>query len=94
MQLDKMTKKHYDYLKRQFDMDAETFNAICEENGARLDSLLDELTWKECDAAYELEEEGEYSEDSICAIELIDIICGPYDPDVINAPDRETGIDE
>lgn len=94
MQLDQVTKKHYDYLKRQFDMDAETFNVICDENGTRLDSLLDELTWKECDASDEFEEKGEYSEDSICAIELVDIICGPYDPDVINALDREMEIDE
>lgn len=84
MQLNLMTGRHYDYLKRQFDMDAETFDSVCEEGGTRLDDLVDELTWKECDAAYELEEKGKYSKDSICAIELVDIICGPYDPEEIN----------
>jgi len=89
MQLNLMTQKHYDYLKRQFDIDAETFNAICEEDGDRLDNLLDELTWKECDASDEYSKNGKYSEDSLCAIELVDIICGPYDPDVINAPEED-----
>lgn len=89
MQLNLMTQKHYDYLKKQFDIDADTFNAICKEGGEGLEKLLDELTWKECDASYEYEEKGKYSEDSLCAIELIDIICGPYDPDVINAPEED-----
>ena len=89
MQLEKMTRKHYDYVKRQFGIDAETFNAICEERGKRFDELIDELTWKECDASDELAEKGEYSEDSVCAIELVDIICGQYDPEEINEGSEE-----
>ena len=81
MQLEKMTRKHYDYVKRQFGID--------EERGKRFDELIDELTWKECDASDELAEKGEYSEDSVCAIELVDIICGPYDPEEINEGSEE-----
>ena len=81
MQIEKAKKKHFEYLERTFGISEERFRKMCEENGKELDELFDELTWKECDAAYELEEKGEYSKDGRCAIELIDIICGPYSDD-------------
>ena len=89
MQLEKMTGKHYQYLRKQFGISEDEFNAICKDNGKALDSLLDDLTWKECDAAEEYEKNGKYSEDGQCAIDLVDIICGPYDPEEINGNDSE-----
>ena len=89
MQLEKMTEKHYQYLQAEFGVDRNAFAAICEENGEALDKLIDDLTWKECDAAEEFEKNGEYSERGKCAIELIDILCGPYDPVEINGEDSE-----
>ena len=41
MQLDKMAQKHYDYLKKQFNMDADYFDEICKEDGDKLEKLLD-----------------------------------------------------
>lgn len=79
MQLNLMTEKHVKYLKENFDIDEKRFVSICEEDGEELAKLLDDLTWKECDAADEYNKTGEYSEDGLCAIELIDIICGPYE---------------
>ena len=84
MQLDKMTAKHYQYLLKQFGMDADTFRKACAENGDVIDALLEKLIVKECDAADEYEKNGKYSEDGLCAVELVDIICGPYDPVEIN----------
>lgn len=78
MQLNLMTEKHIKYLKDNFDIDEKRFASICKEGGEELAKLLDDLTWKECDAADEYDKTGEYSEDGLCAIELIDIICGPY----------------
>ena len=78
MQIEKAKKKHYDYLEKTFGVSEENFKKMCEEDSKELSDLLDELTWKECDAAEEFEEKGKYSEDGLCAIELVDIICGPY----------------
>lgn len=89
MQLEKMTEKHFKYLQTEFGVDRKAFAAICEENGEALSKLIDDLTWKECDAAEEFEKNGEYSEQGKCAIELIDILCGPYDPVEINGEDSE-----
>jgi len=85
MQLGKIKPDHLDYLKRTFHMDEVHFFALCRDDGPELEELLDALTWKECDAAEELARNGAYSADGLCAIELIDIICGPYDGDAIRA---------
>lgn len=81
MQIKKMQDKHYEYLEEQFGIDKDRFEEICDEDGEELENLIDELTWKECDAVDELDELGHYTELGMCAIELIDIICGPYDTD-------------
>jgi len=79
MQLELMKDKHRKFLKDKFDLTEEQFIAVCDEDGDAFDKLFDDLTWLECDAADEFQETGEYSEEGQCAIDLIDIICGPYD---------------
>ena len=84
MQLNLIEPKHLAFLKENFDIEQERFEEICNEDGDELDELVDELLWKECDAAEEYERTGKYTEEGLCAIELIDIICGPYDEEEIN----------
>ncbi len=81
MQRELLTKKHIRFLKEQFDLTEDQFAELCERDFDDPDfrAFFDELTWKECDASDEYKKNGEYSENGLCAIELINIICGPYD---------------
>lgn len=89
MQLEKMEKKHYDFLQEELEISSETFDNACDkENTDFFDKLIDSLTWIECDEI-EASTGKEYSERGNTVSELIDIICGPYDPDVINASDED-----
>ena len=100
MQLELLTERHKKYIERVLGMSSEKFIELCnrDDGDEEFDALLDELTWKECDAAEELEKNGEYSDDGKCAIELVDIICGPYDSiedsDVEGESSEEDSADE
>lgn len=84
MQLEKMEKKHYEFLEKELGMSEEAFNAaVGNPDSGEFDELVDELTWIECDEV-EASDSGDYSERGQLVSELIDILCGPYDPDTIN----------
>lgn len=84
MQLNLLEKKHLIYLEKEFGISEKRFKEICRDNDEDLDKLIDELLWRECDAAEEFHKTNKYTEDGLCAIQLIDIICGPYDEKAIN----------
>lgn len=82
MQKELIDERHIHFLKNELGLDIEAFLSMAQDD---LNALIDDkLLWMECDAAEELDRDGQYSEKGQCAIELIDIICGPYDPDEIN----------
>ena len=89
MQIALLEDRHRRFLQENYGIDEERLIAICEERAQEYDELVDDLMWKECDAADEKERTGDYSEAGLCAVELIDIICGPYDEEEINAGEED-----
>lgn len=84
MQIENMENRYYEFLENEFGISKERFLEICEEDGEELDNLVDEFMFKECDAAEEEMQAGEYPEYGDLAGDIIDFICGPYDPEVVN----------
>ncbi len=77
-----LEKKYIDYLKEVIGISEEEFLKICENESEEFDELVTALANKECDVALE-NEIGESAEvrENIPA-DLVDFMCGPYEPDV------------
>lgn len=83
MQRELFTDRHREFLKENYGITEEQFFELCKhdvDEDPLLKDLLDDLAMKECDDSDLEKERGETSTDTGCATELIDIICGPYDP--------------
>ena len=85
MQTELIKDKHRKLLTSDFGKTFEELEKMGEED---LDEfVMQDLGMAECD---EIGEDGEPTERGRVIGEIIDIICGPYDPDEINAEDDET----
>ncbi len=82
VQRELMTDRLRKYLKDNYDLTEEQLLEICdrEDGDPRFDSLVDDLSMKECDDSDKEKELGRYPDGGGCATELIDIIFGPYEP--------------
>lgn len=86
MQTELITDKHRELLLQDF---GKTFEELEQMPDDELDDfVIQELAMAECDEI-EAFENKEYSDRGQTVSEIIDIICGPYDPDVINVPDED-----
>ena len=86
MQTELITDRHRELLLQDF---GKTFEELEQMSDDELDDfVIQELAMAECDEI-EASENKEYSDRGQTVSEIIDIICAPYDPDVINAPDDD-----
>ena len=84
MQAELIKDKHRKLLASDFGKTFEDLKGMSKEN---LDVfILQELGMAECD---EIDENGDPTERGQTISEIIDIICGPYNPEEINEEDDE-----
>lgn len=83
-----MKKKHYEFLKMEFKIDKDKFLKMYNEDGEELDELINELMFKECDAAEEEMETGIYPDYGNIAGDIIDYICGPYSHKAVSSKEN------
>lgn len=87
MQTELIEKKHRELLASDFGKTFEDLEKMTEED---LDVfVMQELGMAECD---EIDENGDPTERGQTISEIIDIICGPYDPEAINEEDDDVEV--